>query len=243
MDVIHVFKIVLLSQNGLVHEESSRSQTHASGERERNRMNQIGSKESSRSENLVDQFEDGDVAIYGRLNAERKFNKVTPLYQRVLSALIIEDETEEVEENGGQRNMSSQYPRDDSSVGVCLNTDIDPQRRDKMESEYDSVLDLQTQKIYSPENFSCNGNTTFNRAPTMFNPSCDDDHLHGVYSSKCSDVGPLSDIFHDCLDVPKAVQPNGSVVSSFEFPYEKMSLEDKLLLELHSIGLIPETVV
>ena len=33
MDVIHVFKIVLLSQNGLVHEESSRSQTHDFGER------------------------------------------------------------------------------------------------------------------------------------------------------------------------------------------------------------------
>ena len=191
---------------------------------------------------MVDQFEDGDVAIYGRLNAERKFNKVTPLYQRVLSALIIEDETEELEENGGQRNTSIQYPRDDSFAGVCLNADIDPQRRDKMESEYDSVLDLRTQKIYSPENISCNGSTTFNRAPTMFNPSCDDDQLHGVYSSKCSDVGPLSDIFHDCLDVPKVVEPNGSVVSSFEFPYEKMSLEDKLLLELHRIGLIPETV-
>ena len=105
-------------------------------------MNQIGSKESSRSDNSVDQFEDGDVAIYGRLNAERKFNKVTPLYHRILSALIIEDKNEEVEENGGQRNMSIQYPRDDSSAGVCLNADINPQRRDKMEFEYDSVLDL-----------------------------------------------------------------------------------------------------
>ena len=125
-------------------------------------MNQIRYKESSRSKNLVDQFEDGDVAIYGRLNAERKFNKVTPLYQRVLSALIIEDETEELEENGGQRNTSIQYPRDDSSAGVCFNADIDPQRRDKMEFEYDSVLDLRTQKIYSPEKISCNGSTTFN---------------------------------------------------------------------------------
>ncbi|CBI18590.3 unnamed protein product, partial [Vitis vinifera] len=181
--------------NDRVHEESSRSQTHASGEREKNQMNQIGSKESARSENLVDQFQDGDAAICGRLNAERRFNKVTPLYQRVLSALIIEDETEE-EENGGQRNMSIQYSRDDSSAGACLNVDIDPQRRDEMESEYDSVLGLRLQNIYSPDKFSCNG----------------------------------------------TVQPNGSGISSFEFRYEQMSLEDKLLLELHSIGLNPETV-
>lgn len=227
--------------NDRVHEESSRSQTHASGEREKNPMNQIGSKESARSENLVDQFQDGDAAIYGRLNAERRFNKVTPLYQRVLSALIIEDETEE-EENGGQRNMSVQYSRDDSSAGACLNVDIDPQRRDEMESEYDSVLGLRLQNIYSPEKFSCNGSTTFNKAPTVFNPSCSDDLLHGVHISKHSDVGSLSDIFHDCLDVPQAVQPNGSGISSFEFRYEQMSLEDKLLLELHSIGLNPETV-
>ncbi|KAL6328436.1 hypothetical protein AAG906_038311 [Vitis piasezkii] len=217
--------------NDRVHEESSRSQTHASGEREKNPMNQIGSKESARSENLVDQFQDGDAAIYGRLNAERRFNKVTPLYQRVLSALIIEDETEE-EENGGQRNMSVQYSRDDSSAGACLN----------MESEYDSVLGLRLQNIYSLEKFSCNGSTTFNKAPTVFNPSCSDDLLHGVHISKHSDVGSLSDIFHDCLDVPQAVQPNGSGISSFEFRYEQMSLEDKLLLELHSIGLNPETV-
>lgn len=227
--------------NDRVHEESSRSQTHASGEREKNQMNQIGSKESARSENLVDQFQDGDAAICGRLNAERRFNKVTPLYQRVLSALIIEDETEE-EENGGQRNMSVQYSRDDSSAGACLNVDIDPQRRDEMESEYDSVLGLRLQNIYSPDKFSCNGSTTFNKAPTVFNPSCSDDLLHGVHSSKHSDVGSLSDIFHDCLDVPQAVQPNGSGISSFEFRYEQMSLEDKLLLELHSIGLNPETV-
>ena len=51
-------------------------------------MNQIGYKESSRSENLVDQFEDGDVAIYGRLNAERKLIKLphcTKEYYQLLS--------------------------------------------------------------------------------------------------------------------------------------------------------------
>ena len=41
MDVIYVLKIVLLSQNGLVHEESSRSQTHAFGEREREKPDEL----------------------------------------------------------------------------------------------------------------------------------------------------------------------------------------------------------
>lgn len=214
------FEIVLLSQNDPVHEESYRSQTHASGGREMNQMNQIGFKESARSENLVDQFQDGDAAMSGRLNADRKFNKITPLYQRVLSALIIEDETEEVEENGAQRNMS--FPH--SSAGTCFNVEINPQIRNELESDYDSVLGLRTQKIYTPDNFSCNA-------------------FNGVKTSKHLEVGSLSNIFHDCLDVPQTVQPNGSCISSFDFQYEKMSLEDKLLLELHSIGLNPETVV
>lgn len=88
------------------------SQSPLEGERERNFLNQTGSKELSSMVDMVDQHR-VDSFLCSQMDLE---NKPAPLYQRVLSALIIEDQTEETVGDG---NISFPYERDDSPSETC----------------------------------------------------------------------------------------------------------------------------
>ena len=161
-----------------------------------------GGKEKS----LQDQVLDSDT-LCGRYSARSK--KVRPLYQRVLSALIVEDETEEFEENNGGRITSFQYGGDYPSDAKYVSIDVEPRNMVRFEFEYEPISCTQTLKQHAVYNVSCNGNSTFSNG----------------------------------VDEPLPICTNASRISSFDCPYEKMCLEDKLVLELESIGLYLETVV
>ncbi|KAE9618782.1 hypothetical protein Lalb_Chr02g0146301 [Lupinus albus] len=162
------------SPDGLDHKDNLSPQNPLHGEKEKS-VEQTDPKQISSMVDMVDQHL--DVSFLCR-QMDSEGNKVAPLYQRVLTALIIEDETDEETVGGGK--MLFLCESDDSLGVVCFPEDIENQSRIGAEYEFKSDL------------FSCNGNATHDQE--------------------------LYDFLH------------------------QMSMEDKLLLELQSVGLYPEPV-
>ncbi|XP_052198916.1 uncharacterized protein LOC127806014 isoform X2 [Diospyros lotus] len=211
----------------LSHEEIPLPDTVGSGEIGR-MQNKIESKESAVME-FTDQFHNFDT-FCGKLDSEGRLNKATPLYQRVLSALIVEDEIEEFDENG-----VGGYAYNDLGFGT------EPRKRDRMEFECESFA-TQTQKTCGGNRlFSCNGTNMPSRSVIHNSPRNDELWQEGSGFLHI-DVGVSDGLTGNDLDGPQNVQTNGFIISPFDSQYEKMCVEDKLLLELQSIGIYLETV-
>uniref|UniRef100_A0A2P2MTC5 Uncharacterized protein LOC105112968 isoform X3 n=1 Tax=Rhizophora mucronata TaxID=61149 RepID=A0A2P2MTC5_RHIMU len=185
------------------------------------------------------------IASFSRRVDKGKLDSCAPLYQRVLSALIEEDETEEFYIHGQGKNISLHYASDDSHCSSCNLIDLEPKYGDRIESEVESKENFQTQKNSSLDRIS--GDNNIVACNNIRNPSMpsslhsteqwlvdDDDSSH-------SDILHASEIFSNDLILP---QMRDSAVPAFssDNQYQLMSLEDRLLLELHSIGLCPETL-
>ena len=212
-------------------EKISTSGTFGSGQMDRSLQNQIKPKLSSEMVMFGDQFQEFDT-LCGKLDSERRSKKFTPLYQRVLSALIVEDEIEEFEDNDTSRNVLLQYATND------LHCNIEPRKRDGMEIECESKFGSKTWK-------QCAGNKCFSsaRSPVIQNSPLDGELLQGDNGFRYSEAAGLAGFSDNDLDGPETVQTNGFSISSIDSPYEKMSMEDKLLLELQSVGIYLDPVV
>ncbi|RDX83388.1 hypothetical protein CR513_35686 [Mucuna pruriens] len=207
----------------LTHTESPLFQSPLSRERERSIVNRTDSKEMSSMVDMVDQHL--DVSILCR-QMDSEGNKVAPLYQRVLTALIIDDQIDE--ETLGDGNMSFLFERDDSSHVACFFQNVENQSNIRMEHEFNS------------EKVSCNGNATFT--------SCTNIRDQELSVFLRMDQGSL----HPESERLSMLSENGndesmgmhriSCSSSFSHQFEQMRIEDKLLLELQSVGLYPEPV-
>ncbi|XP_010244738.1 PREDICTED: uncharacterized protein LOC104588490 isoform X2 [Nelumbo nucifera] len=221
----------------LVREELSLSQPIVSGERQVSWPNGTGSNVSATTADLVDPLKDIDT-----LDMKTKFQKVTPLYQRVLSALIEEDESEEFDRES-ERSVSFHYG-EDSPYATCMNIDFEPKDGDKMEPETESELDIRTQKKCPLDAFSCDGSTASNRfrGPNIHKSLYSDELWQRDGGLVHSDVGVVSGFDQTNLDGSQHSHADASGISSFDSQYQQMSLNDRLLLELQSIGLYPETV-
>ncbi|XAR53508.1 hypothetical protein NMG60_11022095 [Bertholletia excelsa] len=207
--------------DALVHGEISVSGSIRSGER--------GRCESAKMVENGSEFQDFDI-LCGKLDTEVRLNQVTPLYQRVLSALILEDEIEEFDDGMG-RNVSLQYTTNDYKYNA------EPRKRDKMDCEYGMTYGSQTQKQCGENRFfSCNGSSVSNRSPVIQNsPQNEDMFVH-------SNNGSLASLSVNELDGPEFAGLNGFCGSSFDNQYAEMRMEDKLLLELQSIGIYLDAV-
>ena len=140
--------------------------------------------------------------LSGRFDMRRS-EKVNPLYQRVLSALIVEDESDDPCHPGEGKNISLQYASDDSHCGSCNQIDIEPKDKDRMESEVESKLGFLSQKNCSLDRLSCDSGAITNsfRNPSMASSltrsheqwQVDDDFIHsdvGIFIEICSnDLG------------------------------------------------------
>lgn len=173
-----------------------------------------------------------------------KLEKGTPLYQRVLSALIEEDESEEIYIHGEGKNIPPHYASDDSHCGSCNLIDIEPKDRDRMESEVESKVNFQTQRSGFLDMRSCDKSVASN---TLRNSSMSSSlHSNGQWQGDDflhSEVGNGSEI---CSSDRSQLQMRDLGMNGFcssERQYQYMCLEEKLMLELQSIGLCPETLV
>ncbi|CAK9184719.1 unnamed protein product [Ilex paraguariensis] len=197
------------------------------------RQENTSTQESVKSDVLFDGFDMG-----------RRFDKVPPLYQRVFSALIEENVSEESYNQNEGRNKSIQCTSDDSHCGSCNLIDVELKDRDRTESEVESEVDLQTQKHCLLDRFSCNRsaspNTNSNRS--VSSSLCSNEQWQSDDCLSYPDAGVLPGSCQNDLGLPNSMQVDGSANSSSGCEYQKLSLDDRLLLELQSIGLYPETM-
>lgn len=166
--------------------------------------------------------------------AERTHEIVTPLYQRVLSALIEEDEIEESEETGFGR------PRI-SVTDSCLLVGAESKPNDKRDI-FEPTFGVQTQKNGNRIIFSCNGNADFDRDPSSQDRLCNGELLTRDGGYVHSEVEVMVRV-STCNYASESLHTKTSGVASFHGQYDQMSLENKLVLELQSIGLFVEAVV
>ncbi|XP_050139481.1 uncharacterized protein LOC126615659 [Malus sylvestris] len=163
----------------------------------------------------------------------KRLEKVTPLYQRVLSALIEEGESEELYHQSEGKNIHLWCATDDSHCGSCNQNhiDVEPKVWDRMESEVESKVDVLTQKYCMLDRLSCDGSaktcTLGNGNMSSFLHS--QEQWHGDDDLSDSDVEQLQPRKLDTPSFP-----------SSDCQYQLMCLDDRLLLELQSIGLCPE---
>lgn len=227
---------VLFFQSGMPQEEYCFYETLASGNR--GTKLQEEEKESVDAVSLIDQIQDAS-SLCGILESVGVKN--IPLYQRVLSALIAEDEIEEFEEDSAGRNMPFQYYNITPHVGggaYHLNG-VEPTDSNGFGYDYGSPLGTQTPKDHALDRYACNGNNPFMRVTDTQNDSYKNDYFKRQHGMISAEIGMLPEILDNCVDGQSNTA--GSPVQSCL--YEKMWLEERLLLELQSIGLFPEKVV
>ncbi|XP_021716364.1 uncharacterized protein LOC110684251 isoform X2 [Chenopodium quinoa] len=186
------------------------------------------------------QIVDKDESLSGELFGEKRSDKFSSLYQRVLSALIEEDDSEGIYNGNEGVSMSLQCASDDSHCGSCnyVDADIRDRDRDRFDSEAESMVDFQIQKRCSGDRISCNKSVTSN---TTRNGSMSD----SLYSSgrwlgddgfSHSDAEFVSGNWHN--DVSGSQPSDMTASATFLDPqYQLMCVDDKLMLELQSIGL------
>ncbi|KAL1542286.1 hypothetical protein AAHA92_26404 [Salvia divinorum] len=172
-----------------------------------------------------------DSSVFDCSDTEKPYEIVTPLYQRVLSALIEEDEIEESEETGfGMPIISVTDP--------CLLIGADSKHINKRDL-CEPLFGVQTPKNGNHIIFSCNGNTDFNMGHGSGDHLSNGD-LHQIDSGYVHSEVEVLVRLSRCDYVPEAPQTKNCGVSSFHHQYEQMSFEEKLVLELQSIGLFVE---
>ncbi|KAL3523657.1 hypothetical protein ACH5RR_016491 [Cinchona calisaya] len=219
------------SQGNCVHEEISLSDV-LSGDRSTQTKSE--SKDFCNTDDSVDQVHGSTLS--GGLDARRRFDHVTPLYERVLSALIIEDNIEQFDENGWGSCMSNQNALVDLPDKSCLIDDTS-KHRDGIEFECESVYGIQTQSNgYINRLFSHHTSSNYGRKFRVLDSPCDGELSQGDNGYVHSEVQLLVGLSSCDLD---GAQNHGR--SLIECQYEQMCLEDKLLLELQSVGIYPET--
>ncbi|XP_057986816.1 uncharacterized protein LOC110659949 isoform X2 [Hevea brasiliensis] len=208
----------------LVHKEM----TDYSGERQGDDSNQELEKKAS---------------LCGKIDMGR-LEKGDPLYQRVLCALIEEDESEEFYIHGEGKSMPFHYASDDSHCGSCNLIDIEPKDRDRMESEVESKVNLQTQKNCLLDRVSCDKSVASNtiRNPSMSNSLHSSERWPWDDDCSLSEIGHGGEICSNDMSQLQTRELNTTGFPSSDHKYQLMCLDDRVLLELQSIGLCPETL-
>ncbi|KAI3916753.1 hypothetical protein MKX01_004040 [Papaver californicum] len=208
------------------------SQPFVSRERQEIQSSGTVPSDSARSLGSIDELQADSLC--DEMQTDMKFEIVTPLYERVLSALIAEDELEEFDQSSERGNSSFFYASDGSP---CANGN-------RFEPEIESELDFRPQKPFMFDSLSCDGSTASNnfKGPSMRYSSYSVELLQEDDSLTHQEFGDITGYDQSIVDGSQHVNTNISGIASVECQYEQMSLNEKVLLELQSIGLFPETV-
>ncbi|KAL1188620.1 hypothetical protein V5N11_016163 [Cardamine amara subsp. amara] len=174
----------------------------------------------------------------------RKLNESTPLYKRVLSALIEEDDGEEVVQFNGGKNLSLHYASDDSHCGSCTHIDTEFRERDRMEFEVESSGDFQTPKSCLFDRFSSERSVVSNpfRNGSMSLSVHSHEQWIGDDDLSHSDAALGGETYSNSLGQLQARELNIPNFPVSDTQYQLMSLDERLLLELQSIGVFPEAM-
>ncbi|XP_051142771.1 uncharacterized protein LOC127259459 isoform X2 [Andrographis paniculata] len=166
---------------------------------------------------------------YSGLDVEKKSEMAPPLYQRLLSAIIVEDDIEEDDEAFGEQRGTV----NDSFLGT--------------ESKFADSLDYcepvfgaQTWKNGNAHKiFPCNGNTDVDRSPSAQSHLC-----NGDLGQRDGYMRPEVDMLvrpSTCDYAPQGLQADNSGIS-YDYQYDQLDLNEKIMMELQNIGLFVDPV-
>ncbi|CAN6336028.1 unnamed protein product [Urochloa humidicola] len=204
---------------------------------QQSKTNGVGTKGS------INYFSPGDEnhTVPQKLEADKWLNEMAPMAHRLLSALIVEDDLPD--SNGVQRDILVEFPNSCNpyTVNRYLENEL---QASAMTSNFGLSVDFTHSNSTSVVHQSmCNG---FTASSNFINSNSE----NSVHSENISDginfaVYPESGPLHDLI--PQISRQCQNPVKDFPFsPYEyqygQMSVEDKILIELQSIGICPETV-
>ncbi|XP_020581273.1 uncharacterized protein LOC110025251 isoform X2 [Phalaenopsis equestris] len=174
-----------------------------------------------------------------KTETESWFDRIIPLSQRLLSALILEDGTESLNSSGEQEFL--QISSDCSAYGTTCYFENELESA-AMKLDFELDMDYTSQKSCAADVKSCNGFLAHsNNMASVLQTSISGGHLfqeNGV--SEHLDAGAPPEYGH-C----NSLQLSGTGLSknsSYECQFEHMPLNDRILLELHSIGIYPDLV-
>ncbi|CAL5097475.1 unnamed protein product [Urochloa decumbens] len=218
------------------HSSQVLSPSNFSPSSQQSKTNGVGAKGS------VGYFSPGDEnhTVPQKLETDKWLNEIAPMAHRLLSALIIEDDLPD--SNGVQRDIFVEFPnsRNPYAVNRYLENEL---QASAMTSNFGLSVDFTHSNSTSVVHQSmCNGFT----ASSNFINSNSENSVHsenlsdGVNFTVYPESGPLHDL------IPQISRQCQNPVKDFPFsPYEyqygQMSVEDKILIELQSIGICPET--
>ncbi|XP_075496929.1 uncharacterized protein LOC142533892 isoform X1 [Primulina tabacum] len=194
----------------------------------RHMKKEIWSKDSLDKAEFVQQFQNS--SLFQCPSEQKEYEISTPFYQRVLSALIVEVDIEGCEETG--------FGRPRSSINdTCLFIGSESKQMDMLEF-CEPILGSQTQKNGNPRTvFSSNGNRDFNSRPSARDHLCngelfqkDGEYLHSEIE--------VSVRFTRGDYIPPKFPANNCNVFPIDCAYKQMSIDEKIVLELQSIGLL-----
>lgn len=195
--------------------------------------NNFRSKETLNQIDFVEQLQTS--SLLGQSDVEKRYETVTPIYQRVLSALIAEDEIEELEETGFGARRSS-------AGNAYLPNGTENKHMDRLDF-CDPIFGVQAHKNGNAHIiFSCNGNTNFSESHNTHDRLCNGDLLSGDGGYVHSEVEVLVRLSR-CGYSPQSLQTTNYDISSFNCSYEQMRPEEKIVVELQSLDLFLEPVV
>ncbi|XP_018675461.2 uncharacterized protein LOC103968352 isoform X2 [Musa acuminata AAA Group] len=166
----------------------------------------------------------------GRLETNRWYDKMVPLSQRLLSAFIAEDETEKLDiETQGELFLHSD-----------TNNDINDHAKELMNMDCHLELEYKNQKNSLGDIIPCDEFMVSNnyRHLNIQNFMYGYEPLVENSAVLSTDNGSLSGYKKNSLNQLHVMDNT----SPYECQFEDMSLDDRILMELHSIGLFPETV-
>ncbi|KAJ8479055.1 hypothetical protein OPV22_022782 [Ensete ventricosum] len=164
----------------------------------------------------------------GRLDTNRWYDKMVPLSQRLLSAFIAEDETEKLDtETQGELFLHSDNYINDHAKDL-MNMDC------HLELEYKNQKNSLGDIIPCDEFMASNDYRYLNIQNYMYGY----EPLVENSAVLSTDNGSLSGYKKNSLNQLHVMDNT----SPYECQFEDMSLDDRILMELHSIGLFPETV-
>nr|XP_029117254.1 uncharacterized protein LOC105033855 isoform X3 [Elaeis guineensis] len=215
---------------------------HSSFSIEQSQANVDGQNKSVGTLCSVDEPQHANTA-YGKVEREKWLEKMVPLSQRVLSAFIAEEGTEKFNCDNEQGDMVFQFSSDFFPYGTNSNVENEHET-DFMKSEFEMDLDFKNQKNHSGDNIPCNGFVMSSsiRSSNIRNFTSGDEVLAENNVMVHSDNGSLSEFGQTNSNQLQAMGTSFSGISPYECQFEHMSLDDRILMELHSIGLYPESV-
>ncbi|KAL6619846.1 hypothetical protein ACP70R_031949 [Stipagrostis hirtigluma subsp. patula] len=176
-----------------------------------------------------------------KVEADEWFTEMAPMTHRLLSALIVEDDFSD--SNGLHKDVLVEFPS--SHIPYTVNRYLENEfQASAMTSNFGLSVDFTHSNNTSVVNQSlCNGFTS--SSSFIISNSQHSTHSESLSDGAHSTMYPENVPLHDVLpQISRQCQnPAQSFPSSpYEYQYGQMSVNDKILIELQSIGICPESV-